>query len=156
VFARLSAHQRALTDEWMPGARVVSDLGWDAASTTVLHVTHGGRDLIVKAGGEGDHHIGRELDAHLGGFVAEWVDGGRAGQLRHGDRDARLLVVDRVPGALAYRTAAGTSPDVHRQAGALLRTFHGQAIRPGTGDDFGVARALRWSTVVIASTRMRW
>ncbi len=144
MFERLSPRQRELIGEWMPGAEVVADLSWGIVDTVVLHVRHGGRELVVKAGGERDHHIGRELDSHEGGWVEAWAAAGRAARLVHADRGERILVLERLPGELAYRTPAATDPEVHRQAGVLLRGFHAQHSRPGDRDDLGVARALRW------------
>lgn len=143
---RLSPEQRALVDVWLPGARVVADLSWNQVDTVVLHVRHGGRDLIVKAGAPENHHIGRELDAHDGsGYVGVWADEGCAARLRHADRGARVLVLDRLPGVLAFGTPAATDPDVHRRAGELLRRFHGQATRASEGTDAAASRrALAW------------
>lgn len=144
-FARLSAAQRALVDDWMPGARVVEDLSWGLVETTVLRVRDDRRELIVKAAGEGDHHLGRELDAHLGGYVDVCSTGGHVARLRHHDRAARLLAADYVEGELAYRTPAALDPDVHRRAGRLLRVFHDQATAPSEGADAAATRrAVAW------------
>ena len=77
-FASLSTAQRALVEEWMPGAQVVADLSWNRLDTVVLRVRHDGSDVIVKAAPVGDHHLERELDAHLGGFIDAWSAEGRA------------------------------------------------------------------------------
>ncbi len=61
----LSARQRALLDQWLPGASVEKEHSWGLVETTVLELTHAGSRFIVKAGGHDDHHIERELDAHL-------------------------------------------------------------------------------------------
>ncbi|MFC8680860.1 phosphotransferase [Microbacterium ureisolvens] len=145
TLGRLSAAQRALLGAWLAGLEVVADLSWNQVETTVLHVRHGEDDLIVKAAGETDHHLGRELDAHEGGFVTSWARAGHAAHLRHADRDARLLVLDWLPGDLAYRTPAALDPEIHRRAGALLREFHAQATRPSEGTDAAATRrALTW------------
>lgn len=142
---RLTDAQRALVDDWMPGVEIVADLSWNLVDTVVLRVRHDGRDRIVKAAGEGNHHLGRELDAHEGGFTAHWTRTGHAGQLHHADRDARVMVVDFLPGDLAYRTPAAIDPEVHYRAGRLLRRFHGQAARPSRGTDAAATRrALGW------------
>ncbi|MFB7893350.1 phosphotransferase family protein [Microbacterium sp. NPDC056044] len=144
-FGRLTAMQRALVSEWIPGAEVVADLSWNQVETVVLQVQHGDRMLIVKAAGDADHHLGRELDAHEGGYVSPWARTGHAAGLRFADRGARVLVLDRLPGDLAYRTAAGVEPEVHRRAGALLREFHAQATRPSEGTDAAATRrAMAW------------
>ncbi|MFK4837088.1 phosphotransferase [Microbacterium sp. ZW T2_14] len=142
---RLSALQRARLDAWLPGAEVVADLSWNLVETVVLRVRHAGRELIVKAAGDGDHHLGRELEAHEGGFVSVWQESGSAAHLLHADRAARVLVLEWLPGELAYRTPAGVDPEVHRRAGQLLGVFHAQAARPSEGTDAAAtARALRW------------
>lgn len=142
---RLSAPQRARVDAWLPGAELVADLSWNLVETVVLRMRHAGRELIVKAAGEGDHHLGRELAAHAGGFVSVWQQSGSAARLLHADPAARVLVLEWLPGALAYRTPAGVDPEVHRRAGDLLRRFHAQAARPSEGTDAAAtARALRW------------
>jgi hypothetical protein len=160
-FDRLTTAQRALVGAWLPGAEVVADLSWNQVVTIVLQVRHGDRTLIVKAAGDADHHVGRELDAHEGGYVASWAREGHATTLRFADRDARVLVLDWLPGELAYRTPAGLDPQVHRRAGALLRRFHAQASRPSEGTDAAATRrAIAWldSSHAIASeveTRVR-
>jgi hypothetical protein len=63
AFGQLSPRQRALVDRWLPGARVERDHGWGLVDTTVLEVTHAGSRYIVKAGGDDDRHIARELHA---------------------------------------------------------------------------------------------
>lgn len=145
TLGRLSAAQRALVGAWLPEVEVVADLSWNQGENTVLHVRHGGRDLIVKAGGDTDHHLGRELDAHEGGFVTAWAREGHAAHLVHADRAARVLVLERLPGDLVFRTPAALDPCVHRRAGELLREFHAQAARPSQGTDAAATRrALAW------------
>ncbi|MFD4959357.1 phosphotransferase [Microbacterium sp. NPDC058389] len=145
TLGRLSTGQRSLVDTWLPEAEFVADLSWNQVETLVLRVRSGGEEFVVKAAGPDGHHFGRELDAHLGGFVDTWARTGHAAVLRHHDRDARVLVTRWLPGALAYRTPAGLDPEVHRRAGRLLRDFHGQAARPSDGvDAAATARALRW------------
>ena len=51
---RLTAQQKRLVGEWLPGATVEEDHSWDLVETTVLRLVHDGSRLIVKAGGEGD------------------------------------------------------------------------------------------------------
>lgn len=139
-FGRLSAAQRALVDAWLPAAEVVDDLSWNQVETVVLRMRHAGRELIVKASGDGDHHLGRELVAHEGGVVSVWQQGGHAARLLHSDRAARVLVLEWLPGELAYRTPAGVDPEVHHRAGELLRRFHDQASRPSAGADAAATR----------------
>lgn len=147
--SRLSPSQRGLVSAWLPECRVVADLSWRDGSTTVLHVCSGGAEYIVKAGGPADHHIGRELDAH--GFdggvdrVAAWRRDESAARLVHADRARRVLVLSYLPGRLAYRTSAGTDPEIHRRAGGLLRRFHDQASVVDAGADAAATRrTLQW------------
>ena len=144
-FDRLSPEQRACVQAWLPGAEVVADLSWNQVDTVVLRVRHAGRDVIVKAAGPDDHHLGRELDAHEGGLVSVWARDSRAARLLHADRSARVLVLEWLPGELVYRAPAGVDPAVHRRAGELLRMFHAQATRPSEGTDAAATRrALLW------------
>jgi hypothetical protein len=130
--ARLDERQRALLAEWMPRARVARDLSWPVGAT-VLELVDGPGRFVLKAGGPDDHHLGRELDAHAG-CTAVWQAEGAAARLVHGDRAARLLVTEHLPGALALDGPWATDPDVHRRAGALLRRFHEQEGRRGGAD----------------------
>lgn len=137
----------------MPRAELVRDLSWNLVDTVVLHVRDADSvaasgDAIVKAAGPANYHtgyhIGRELDAHQG-FTDVWSATGHAARLRAADRDARILLLDYLPGELAERGAANLEPRVHRRAGELLRRFHAQASRPGDGGNAAaVARALKW------------
>lgn len=130
VLSRLTARQRRLLRVWMPEVRLLADHSWGLVDTVVLEISHGRRRVIVKAGGPGNHHMDRELDAHEG-FTAVWTRTGTAATLLHADRADRIAVLTYLPGALAYRTPAATDPAVHRRAGELLRLFHGQERRSG-------------------------
>ncbi len=150
----LDRAQQRRVREWLPGAHLVADLGWGLVDSTVLHVrTSDGaagqaRDLVVKAGGPGNHHIHRELRAY-DGWVGPLQARGAVPVLRHGDTEARVFVTDFLPGDLLHGHPDETDPDVYRQAGALLALLHGQARRVDA--DLGIAfnlerreRALRW------------
>ena len=106
----LSPRQRALLDQWLPGATVERDHGWGLVATTVLEVTQAGSRFIVKAGGESDHHIERELEAHRN-WLGPWTSRGRAPVLEHADAQA-----------------------TYRQAGELLALLHSQTA--ATDDDY--------------------
>ncbi|MDQ2698831.1 MAG: phosphotransferase [Actinomycetota bacterium] len=152
-FGRLTATQRGLVGSWLPGADVIEDLSWNQVDTVVLRVRQGGREFVVKAAGETNHHLLRELDAHEAGFVAPWAESGHAARLRYADREARVLVTEYLPGRLAYRTEAALDPAVHRRAGELLRTFHALATRPSQGADASdTRRAHRWLDESVAFT----
>ena len=133
ALSRLASRQRRLVGEWMPEARVLADHSWGLVDTVVLEVSDGRRRVIVKAGGVGNHHIDRELDAHEG-FTAVWERSGAAARLLHADRAEKVAMLSYLPGTLAYRQPAATDPLVHRRAGELLRLFHGQASRRGGRD----------------------
>ena len=137
---RLSAAQRALLEEWIPGAVILADHSWGQIESHVLEVEHDDERLVVKAGGLTNHHIGRELDAH-DGWTDIWSQAGLATRIRHADRDDRIFVADWMPGHLIDRMPAAVDPSVHRRAGELLRSFHDQASR--VGDERLVERVRR-------------
>ena len=87
---------------------------------------HAGSRFIVKAGGGDDHHIERELYAHLH-WLLPWTSRGRAPTLEHGDAEAKLLVTTFLPGRLVLGSDRGDDPSTYRQAGELLAAFHAQA-----------------------------
>jgi Ser/Thr protein kinase RdoA (MazF antagonist) len=128
---KLSAQQRTLLAQWLPGANVVRDHSWGLVETTVLEVAHAGERLIVKAGGDSDHHIARELHAHRH-WLGPWTSRGRAPALRHGDETAKLLVTTYLPGDLVTGDERREVPATYRQAGELLAVFHAQ---PAVTDD---------------------
>ena len=132
-FRILSQRQRALLDQWLPGASVERDHSWGLVQTTVLEITHGGSRFIVKAGGGDDHHIERELYAHLH-WLLPWTSRGRAPTLEHADAEAKLLVTRYLPGQLVLGSDHGDDPFTFRQAGELLALFHAQAVV--TDDDY--------------------
>jgi hypothetical protein len=140
----LSREQLALLSRWLPGAGVARDLGWGLVETTVLELTHAGSRFIVKGGGEGDHHIAREIHAHLS-WLAPWTSRGRAPVFQYGDVAAKLLVTRYLPGDLVLGSRYADVPATFRQAGELLAVFHAQTAE--TDDDYETRendRALAW------------
>jgi hypothetical protein len=121
-----SPRQRALLDQWLPGASVERAQGWGLVETTVLEMTHGGSRFIVKAGGSSDHHIDREIHAHVN-WLLPWTSRGRAPALKHADAEAKLLVTRYLPGELVLGSAHAGAPATYRQAGNLLALLHAQA-----------------------------
>ncbi|WP_426512680.1 phosphotransferase family protein [Dactylosporangium sp. McL0621] len=121
----LSAPQRALVERWLPGAAVERDHSWGLVETTVLEMRHGGMRYILKAGGPGDQHIERELQAHRH-WLGPWTSRGRAPELVHGSVDAKVLVTRYLEGELVLGTGHAGEPDVYRQAGELLALLHAQ------------------------------
>ncbi len=125
---RLTAQQKRLVGEWLPGATVEEDHSWDLVETTVLRLVHDGSRLIVKAGGEGDTHIAREIHAHQH-WLAPWAGIGRAPALRHFDAASRLLVTTYLPGHLVLGSEHADDPGTYREAGRLLALLHAQRAR---------------------------
>ncbi|SDS52299.1 phosphotransferase [Actinoplanes derwentensis] len=121
----IESRQRELLDEWFPGAEIVRDHSWGLVQTTVLELAYDSRQLIVKAGGDSDHHIARELHAHRH-WLRPWTGLGRAPTLLHGDSEAKLLATTYLPGRLVLDTPHVGDPETFRQAGELLARFHGQ------------------------------
>lgn len=129
----LSRHQRALLDQWLPGAKVDRDHSWGLVETTVLEMTHAGSRFIVKAGGDNDHHIERELHAHLN-WLGPWTSRDRAPTLERADAAAKLLVTSYLPGELVLGSEHANVPSTFRQAGELLAMLHAQTV--ATDDDY--------------------
>ncbi|WP_250003656.1 phosphotransferase [Actinoplanes sp. M2I2] len=129
----LSPQQRMLVDRWLPSATVDKDHSWGLVATTVLELTHAGSRFIVKAGGDDDRHIGRELHAHLH-WLHPWTSRGRAPELVHGSADAKLLVTRYLPGDLVLGSEHADEPATYRQAGELLASLHAQTAV--TDDDY--------------------
>ena len=121
----LSPRQTSLVHRWLPGAVVVRDLGWGLVATTVLEVEAAGTRYVVKAGGDKDHHIAREIHAHRS-WLDPWTSTGRCPVLVHADADAKVLVTRYLAGEPVENSDAATSPEIFGQAGALLARLHGQ------------------------------
>ncbi len=126
LLTSLSALQRGLLQEWLPGLRIVSDHSWGLVENVVMQVEADGQRFIVKAEGESNHHIHRELDAHER-WLAPWVIAGRAPRLVAGDRRAKILVTQYLPGHLVLGSQAQQIPGTFRQAGELLAKLHAQS-----------------------------
>lgn len=124
----LTDDQVQFVEHVLPEATIVSDDSWGLLDTRVLHVRSGGSSFTVKASGPENTHFPRELAAHRG-WTDVLVRRGDTSRLVEADPEARVLVLDRIPGRLALGTPDEHSPDVHRQAGAMLRRFHDQASR---------------------------
>ncbi|MEU6135191.1 aminoglycoside phosphotransferase family protein [Nocardioides sp. NPDC047086] len=123
----LTPTQRDLLDQWLPGAEVVADRSaLHRAGTTALVLSAGEDRFLVKTTTEGVRHIDRELAAHRS-WLAPWTDTGRAPSLVEADLDARIIVMTHLDGEPASTSAAIHDPEIYRQAGELLATFHGQA-----------------------------
>lgn len=121
----LDAAQVAFVERVLPGSVVVTDDSWGLLDTRVLHVRSSHGDHTVKACGPDNTHFPRELLAHRS-WTGELVRHGDTAPLMHADVEARVLVIDRIPGRLALGNDDETSSDLHRQAGRILRRFHDQ------------------------------
>lgn len=140
----LLPRQRVLLDQWLPNAVVERDHSWGLVDTTVLEVTTAGSRFIVKAGGQRNHHIDREIEAHLR-WLGPWTSRDRAPSLRRHDVDAKLLVTDYLAGDLVLGSQAADAPATYRQAGRLLRVLHAQTAV--TDDDYELRenrKSLAW------------
>ncbi|MDO5662591.1 MAG: aminoglycoside phosphotransferase family protein [Brachybacterium sp.] len=104
---------------------LISDMSWGLVDTVVLHVRDGEREVVVKAAGSANHHIGREITAHER-WTGPLLAVGAAPRLLAADRDARLIITAYLPGRLVEGTPAEHETDVHQQAGELLARFHDQ------------------------------
>jgi hypothetical protein len=141
---KLAPGQRVLLEEWLPGAVVVADHSWGHVETTVLEMVHDGVRLAVKAGGVSDHHIAREVHAHLH-WLQPWTSMGRAPVLMRFDAKAKLLVTRWLPGELVVGTAWADDPATYRQAGRLLAMLHAQvAVGDGEFEARENGKALAW------------
>jgi Phosphotransferase enzyme family len=140
----LSLSQLALLNAWFPQLAVIADLSWGLVDTVVLHVRDRDRDVIVKAGGPANHHIGREIAAHRA-WVGCLADIDRAPQLLRADETANVLVTTYVEGQLVLGAEAEWQTDTYAQAGELLRRFHSQSARVDKDYEHAAnAAALRW------------
>ncbi|HLU27849.1 MAG TPA: phosphotransferase [Glycomyces sp.] len=140
----LDPRQAALLETWLPDAVIEADMSWGLVETTVLRVRTGGRLVVVKAAGPGDHHIEREIAAHRR-WTGPWVRLGRAARMLHADVEAKLLVTEYLPGVLAGGSAAESRMDTYAQAGELLRLYHDQAaVEDAEYEARMNAKALAW------------
>ncbi|WP_418906908.1 aminoglycoside phosphotransferase family protein [Glutamicibacter endophyticus] len=128
----LTAEQTGLLRQWLGQYEILEDLSWPTGENIVLRVRTARRDLIVKAGRGSTHHIGREIRAH-GQHLTAWYARRATNKMLHAHAGAKLLVLEYLPGRLAQGTPAEYSPEVHRQAGELLRVLHEQDSQP-SGD----------------------
>lgn len=100
-------------------------MSWGLVDTVVLKARASKRQVVVKAGGTKNHHIGREIRAHRE-WSAPWARQGRSARLLHADESANVLVTSYLPGRLVQGDAAAGVMDTYVQAGQLLRPFHSQ------------------------------
>lgn len=131
-------------DRWLPGAVVGKDHSWGLVQTTVLEMSCAGSRFIVKAGGDDDQHIAREIHAHLH-WLRPWTSRGRAPALVHGDAEAKVLVTRYHVGELVLGGGHADDPRIYRQAGELLALLHGQtAVADDDYERLANEKALAW------------
>jgi hypothetical protein len=124
--------------------RIVDDMSWGLVDTKVLHVRDGGRDVVVKAAGPAGHHIAREITAHES-YTGPLVERDRTGRLIAADRAANVLITEYQTGELVEGSPYEFNPDVHAQAGSMLRALHGQARRLDEDyEHLATAKAIAW------------
>ncbi|AMO06243.1 aminoglycoside phosphotransferase [Mycolicibacterium neoaurum] len=141
---RLSTRQAEQVESWLSEPRVIADMSWDQHSTVVLDVQASHARLVIKAAGPTDHHIVREIAAYR--TVADALSRtGHAPRLRYQDDNAKLLVIDHLPGELAQGSAAEFAAATHHAAGQLLRTLHDVGHRADPDwETAEVAKSLAW------------
>lgn len=100
-------------------------MSWGLVDTKVLRVRDGDRDVVVKAAGQANHHIGREITAHES-YTGPLVELARTGRLIAADRASNVLIMEYQAGELVEGTPNEFDPDVHKQAGSILRALHSQ------------------------------
>lgn len=141
---RLTPAQRAWAASRLPDAVLVQDMSWNLVESIVLHVRTAEGEFVVKAGDRANHHIDRELAAHPE-HTAALVATGHAARLIDADPANRVLLLEHLPGELVEGTDAERHPEVHRQAGALLKRLHGTGSRVDAEYEAKTtARAVSW------------
>lgn len=123
-YPHLTDSQRDFIATALPGARLIADLSWHLVDSYVLHCVSGNDEVIIKAGGADNHHIGREISAHDDGALQALIARSAAPQLIAADREARILCAEFLPGTLVEGTASEAEPGISEQAGELLRALH--------------------------------
>ncbi|GAA1378390.1 aminoglycoside phosphotransferase family protein [Luteococcus sanguinis] len=138
----LTATQCRVLDDWFPGHVLVADMSWGLVDTVVQHHRWHGGEVVVKAAGPGNHHIGREITGREQ-WCRPWH--GRIGCLLHASPELNVIAVEYLPGVLVQDSTEALDPELHRQAGELLARFHRQASRQDPHHELSLdARALRW------------
>lgn len=142
----LTSAQLELLSLWLPTMELAADHSWGLVDTTVLEVVSGADRFIVKAAGDSDHHLEREIRAHRR-WLEPWTSAGRAPDLVHADLDAKIIVTRYQPGRLVLGSEAAEQPDTYRQAGELLAQLHRQPGASVVDDNYEQrvnARSLAW------------
>lgn len=146
VGERLNSEQVAWLESVLGPADVLADLSWGSTPSGVWHVADAaGAEYVVKSSTSVmRHHVLREIDAHetVAPALAETGD---AQRLVAASRELGIAVVGYLSGELVQGTEAEHDPEIHRQAGALLKRIHSQGSRPDAEyERRGNEEALRW------------
>lgn len=120
-----TAEQRTLLERWLPESRLVADHSWGLVENAVWELTSSAGRFIAKFGGPSDHHLAREIHAHLH-WLLPWTTEGRAPELVHHDLEANMVLTRFLPGDLVLGSPYQNDPAVFEQAGALLAQLHDQ------------------------------
>lgn len=102
---------------------IVTDHSWGITDTVVLHVKNDLGEYIVKAFGPDNHHFERELLAYQSASPT-LANQDRASFLRAFDDESRVLIFDILPGEISENTPRHLCPELHAEAGRLLRMLH--------------------------------
>jgi hypothetical protein len=140
----VSQQQAELVSSRHGSLELIADLSWGQVDTKVLHVRDGDTDVIVKAAGQDNHHIGREITAHSF-YTGPLVSQGLVARLLYASRELNLLVLEYLDGKLVGGTGLELDGDTHAQAGKILKTLHSQDSR--TDEEYeaaATAKALSW------------
>ena len=141
----LDARKEARLEEWLADPVLIEDLSWGLVDTAVLHVRASRADVIVKAAGPGNTHIGREIRAHRG-YTDPLVAQARTSRMLHADADLSLIALEYQSGILVQGSGNDLAPDVHRQAGETLRILR-DSTRAIVDDDYmarAISKAVAW------------
>ncbi len=128
----LRPEQTAQVRAWLGNIAVVGDLSWHLTDTKVLHLRTTQQDLILKTGGERNHHISRELRAHQG-YTDSLKAHGLASEMLFFNEKLRVMVFEYLPGVLCEGSEHEFDPAIFRQAGSALKRFHSQGSRLDRG-----------------------
>jgi hypothetical protein len=104
----LSAQQSAFVAQSLDQPRLLDDLSWGLTDTIVLRVRATDCDLIVKAAGPSNHHIGREITAYEN-YAAPLSRHDRAGELVGASRSLNVLSIVSSNSSVNAGTATGSS-----------------------------------------------
>lgn len=141
---RLSETQTAWVEARLRDPQLVRDMSWNLIESIVLWVRTSDREVVVKAGDSGNHHIDREIAAHPL-FTRPLTSTGHAARLLDAFPEQRVMLLEYLTGELLEGTDAELLPDTYTQAGELLRRLHTQESREDADYEARTTRrALSW------------